>query len=187
MTVPPEWPGLVAGQEPAVAVPFALGNYPQMVRHLPPLLAHDLPGLRATPARSASASLREWAARIHDCPQTLLAAAVLRMAGDLDAAAAILRQQVPGPWRDFQANELAALAWRGGDAEAALQQWQRCPERAPVRFNCGMACLFLGRPEEAQEGLRCAVAELPETSAWHHLGQLYLALAVSRPMHARER
>jgi hypothetical protein len=49
-----------------------------------------------------------------------------------------------------------------------------------------MACLFLGRPQEAQEGLRLAVAELPETNAWHHLGQLYLALAASRPTQAAE-
>src|SRR4051812_40417925 len=30
--VPPEWPPLVARQEPAVALAFALGNFPQLVR-----------------------------------------------------------------------------------------------------------------------------------------------------------
>src|SRR5438477_339875 len=35
---PPDWPTMVAAQEPAVALAFCLGNYPQMVRNLHPLL-----------------------------------------------------------------------------------------------------------------------------------------------------
>src|SRR5579859_4533526 len=37
-SVPPEWTALVAGQEPAIALAFCLGNFPQMVRNLQPLL-----------------------------------------------------------------------------------------------------------------------------------------------------
>ena len=44
----------------------------------------------------------------------------------------------------------------------------------------GMAALFLGRAAEAVEPLKAAIAGLPETSAWHHLGCLYLALAQAR-------
>ena len=47
----------------------------------------------------------------------------------------------------------------------------------PVLFNRGMAALFLGRRDEAVAALTQAVAALPDTSAWHHLGHLYLALA----------
>src|SRR4051794_39847132 len=36
--VAPDWPQLVAAQEPAVALAFALGNFPQLVRNLQPLL-----------------------------------------------------------------------------------------------------------------------------------------------------
>ncbi len=52
-TTPPDWPVLVASQEPAVALAFCLGNYPQMVRNLHPLLAGgDLAALRADPVRA---------------------------------------------------------------------------------------------------------------------------------------
>ena len=52
-TTPPDWPALVAGQEPAVALTFSLGNFPQMVRNLHPLLAGgDLAALRAGPVRA---------------------------------------------------------------------------------------------------------------------------------------
>src|SRR4051794_3844487 len=45
--VPPAWSQIVAAAEPAVAVPFCLGNFPQLVRNLH-LLLHkkDLPSLR---------------------------------------------------------------------------------------------------------------------------------------------
>src|SRR5262245_12260107 len=36
---PPEWPQLVASQEPATALALCLGNFPQLVRNLQPLLA----------------------------------------------------------------------------------------------------------------------------------------------------
>ncbi len=43
-----------------------------------------------------------------------------------------------------------------------------------------MARLFLGQEAEALADLKGAVGLLPETSAWHHLGQLYLTLASAR-------
>src|SRR5438105_5698232 len=47
--VPPDWPSLVAAHEPEVALPFCLGNFPQLVRHLPGLLhAADLGALRVS-------------------------------------------------------------------------------------------------------------------------------------------
>src|SRR5262245_24699336 len=47
--VPPEWPTLVAQQEPAVALAFCLGNYPQLVRNLHPLLTREPAALRDGP------------------------------------------------------------------------------------------------------------------------------------------
>src|SRR5260370_31256126 len=46
-TVPPEWPALVTAQEPAVALAFCAGHFPQLVRNLQPLRAGDLLALRA--------------------------------------------------------------------------------------------------------------------------------------------
>ena len=47
-------------------------------------------------------------------------------------------------------------------------------------FNRGMAALFAGDNAAAREALRKAVAKLPESSGWHHLGRLYLALAEAK-------
>jgi hypothetical protein len=182
LAVPPDWPTLVTAQEPAVAVAFSLGNFPQMVRNLHPLLAGgDLAALRAVPARSAATpALVEWARRTRGA-QTLLAAGVLRLAGAFDDAEALLRgADVSAPWQALRDNEAAALDWHRGRADQALASWQAQPASVPVLFNRGMAALFLGKITDAHAALTEAVGQLPETSAWHHLGHLYLALAAGR-------
>ncbi len=180
-TTPPDWPALVAAQEPAVALTFSLGNFPQMVRNLHPLLAGgDLTALRAGPVRGAPApALAEWARSEAGYPQTLLAAGVLRLAGQFDEAADLLRCKPPAEWKAAHANEEAALAWHRGRADEAAALWQKQSESAPVLFNRGMAALFLGDAVTAHEALTRAAAALPETSAWHHLARLYLALAAA--------
>jgi tetratricopeptide (TPR) repeat protein len=179
--IPPEWPALVAQQEPAVALAFALGNYPQLVRNLHPLLTREPAALRDVSAHSVNLpGLSAWACQPHDVPNRLLAAGILRLAGQLDQAEALLAEPAADGWQAVHANEVAALAWHRGEAEKALQLWQQAPDSAPMLFNRGMAALFLGRASEAVESLRRAVELLPESSAWHHLGQLYLALASAR-------
>jgi tetratricopeptide (TPR) repeat protein len=179
--VPPEWPALVAQQEPAVALAFCLGNYPQLVRNLHPLLTSEPAALRDISAHSASLpGLVVLASQPHDGPHRLLAAGLLRLAGQFEQSAALLAETPADDWKSVHINELAALAWHRGEAEKALQMWQQAPDSAPVLFNRGMAALFLGRAGEAVESLRRAVELLPENSAWHHLGQLYLALASTR-------
>jgi hypothetical protein len=180
--VPPEWPVLVAAQEPAVALAFCLGNFPQLVRNLRPLLSDEPAALRLGPMEplSAPATLLDWAGRDHDYAQALLAAGALRLARHFDRAEELLRAEAPKGWEAVAANERAALAWHRGRHEAALDLWRAQPDSVPVLFNRGMAALFLGRPAEARAALSRAVAGLPETSAWHHLGHLYLALAASR-------
>ena len=184
--VPPDWPTLAAGQEPAISLAFCIGNFPQMVRNLHPLLAGgDLTALRpstATRPASASPALLQWASGTHGYPQILLAAGVLRLAHRFEEAAERLKSagDAPAAWQALRANEEAALAWHRGQHDEALTLWQAQKTRVPVLFNRGMAALFLGRPSEAQTALREAVAQLPDTSAWHHLGHLYLALAAAR-------
>jgi hypothetical protein len=182
---PPDWPGLVAALEPAIALAFCVGNFPQMVRNLQPLLSGgDLTALRQSPTRPASVppALLQWATTVRSYPQLLLAAGILRLARRFEEASELLksRGKAPTEWQALRANEEAALAWHRGDAEEALALWQAQKPRVPVLFNRGMAALFLGRPADARTALEQAVAQLPETSAWHHLGHLYLALTAVR-------
>jgi tetratricopeptide (TPR) repeat protein len=181
--VPADWPTLVATREPVAAVAFCLGNYPQLVRNLAPLLGlGDLTALRPrTSDRSvATVDLTEWLRNVQEPGQRLLAAGVLRLAGRFDEAEQMLRSVTAPEWRTAVDNERAALAWHRGDAEAALAAWNALPDSVPVRFNRGMAALFLGRTAEARAELGRVVADLPESGAWHHLAQLYLTLATAR-------
>lgn len=182
---PADWASLAAIHEPAAGVAFAAGNFPQMVRAFQPLLqARDLAALRPGNAQPLHApALREWAARDHSVPRALLALGVLRLARQFDAAADLLGKlqvNVPALWQAALANEAAAVAWHAGRAEEAVHRWQTQPESVPVLFNRGMAALFSDRPAEARSALAKAVPAIPEDSAWHHLGRLYLALAETR-------
>lgn len=178
---PPDWPGLVAALEPAIALAFCVGNFPQMVRNVQPLLAGgDLAALPQTPPRPAIAppALLEWASTVRSYPQLFMAVGVLRLARRFEEASELLnsKKAVPAEWRALRDNEEAALAWHRGDSDEALALWQNQKPRLPVLFNRGLAALFLGRADEARIALEKAVSQLPETSAWHHLGHLYLTL-----------
>ncbi|MBL8798745.1 MAG: hypothetical protein JNM56_32935 [Planctomycetia bacterium] len=189
LQAPPDWPQLVASQEPAVALAFAAGNFPQLVRHVQPLLhAAKLPELRPMSAGRPLPvpALLTWVAEVgakQQYPQFILGLGALRLARQFDQAEALLRKHradVPAEWQAALANEEAALAWHQGQAEAALKLWQAQSDSVPVLFNRGMASLFLGKTTAARAALNQAVAKLPESSAWHHLGRLYLALAQMR-------
>jgi tetratricopeptide (TPR) repeat protein len=176
--VPPAWPTLVAQQEPAVAIAFGLGNYPQIVRHVHPLLSGEPITLRHETGQATPApELLAWAGRSTTDPARLLAAGVLRLARHFDRAAELLDSVRNSAWSAARDNEAAALAWHRGRLGEALSLWLSQEPSAAVLFNRGMALLFLGRKAEAIEPLTSAVAALPETSAWHHLASLYLTLA----------
>jgi tetratricopeptide (TPR) repeat protein len=186
---PGEWGGLVARQDGVVALPFALANYPQRVRDLGKLLqTSNLGELLPTPAANSSIStgLLKWGTRhlqAGDLPHVLIVAASYRAAGDFDRAAETLTQlkaTVGSEWQPTLANEEAALLWHRGQFQAAADLWASLPNSVAIRFNRGMASLFLGRANEAGEHLKAAIAGLPESSAWHHLASLYLTLAEMR-------
>ena len=183
--VPPDWADLVVSREPATALAFALGNFPQAVRDVNALLqAASLALLRPNAGRPIQApELAAWADRPHSFPQLLLVLGVCRVAKQFDRADELVRRHrgdVPAEWRPAWANEVAALAWHRGRAEEAMALWQAQAETAPVLFNRGMAALFTERPDEARTWLGKAVRQLPDTGSWHHLGRLYLALADMR-------
>jgi hypothetical protein len=185
--VPPDWPTLVAAHEPEVGLPFCLGNFPQMVRHLPALLqTSDANTQRASNGRSVPVSgvaeAGQAAVRAKDYSTALFAAAVLRLARQYDAAGRLLSElkNVPATWRPVWANEEAALAWHRGESAVALASWKSQPDSVPVLFNRGMAALFSGDAVSARSDLSKAAAQLPENAAWHHLARLYLAIAEMR-------
>jgi len=183
---PPQWAGLVAGLEPAVALAFCVGNYPQLLRNLHLILHRaKLTDLRPQETRAVPApGLADWAKETADkgsFPLMLLALGSLRLARQFDDAATLVAAHdaaAPAEWRNAWANEKAALAWHRGQGAEALALWQAQQPSAPVLFNRGMALLFLGKPAEARAPLTQAVAQLPEAGAWHHLARLYLTLAL---------
>jgi tetratricopeptide (TPR) repeat protein len=186
---PAEWGTLVARQDGVAALPFALANYPQRVRDLANLLtAGNLGDLlpKSTETTPLSSGLSTWGnkhAESGELPHILIVAATYRAARDFDKAQEILsglKKSVGVEWQTIIANEEAALLWHRGDFAGATKVWFSLPDSPPVRFNRGMASLFLGRAAEAKTELAAAVAALPETGAWHHLASLYLSLAEMR-------
>lgn len=178
LDVPAEWPNLVNQAEPAVSLAFALGNYPQQVRHVTALLMTDpatlVENVAPAPERPA---LIEWANAQKGDAARLLAAGVLRLARQFDAAANLLSVPVSQALAPVRENERAALLWHRGERGAALAVWRELPDSLPVLFNRGMALLFTGDAAGASGCLAKAQEGLPETSAWHHLAGLYLAMA----------
>jgi hypothetical protein len=187
LKAPPDWPTLLRNQENQVAVPFCLGNFPQMVRDVSPLLTGTPPAeLRPTGGRpvavpdlEAHAAAMLAAGRL---PDALFAAAGLRLANLFDQAGDLLDRvadAAPDEWAGLIQNEKAALAWHRGDAKAAAKLWTKNPLQAsPVLwFNAGLANLFAGKPADAAKSLALVADALPERSAWHHLARLYLTLA----------
>ncbi len=184
LKAPPDWPVLVAGLEPQVAVAFCLGNFPQLVRNLQPLLhGKDLGQLKPSTGRPLAVSaLETWSAQTskqHRFPECLLALAGCRLARQFDRADALAAEQkeIPAEWKVAWENERAALLWHRGQAAEALKMWQSQESSVPVLFNRGMASLFLNKRPAARSCLNQAVSQIPEASSWHHLGRLYLALA----------
>ena len=174
---PPDWPAVVAAHEPEVSVAFCLGNLPQLVRNLHPLLTGGLTAMRTNAGRPVSVpALSEGADEAREPHARLLAAGALRLARQFDQAGEVLGKVTAPEWQAFRANEEAALAWHRGQAEDALRMWQALEPSVPVLFNRGMAALFGDRPQEARPWLIQAVGLIPEDSPWHHLGRLYLGL-----------
>jgi hypothetical protein len=175
VNAPADWPSLVAAQPSHTGLAFAAGNFPQMVRDLAPLYraADDLADVAIPDGPPAAFD----AGPAGGFPQALLTLGGLRLARQWDAAETLAKTPAPGKWAAAWANEAAALLWHRGQKAEALRLWQSLPESVPVLFNRGMAALFSGRPAEARADLRRAVEQIPESSGWHHLGRLYLALA----------
>lgn len=185
---PPLWAQLVSGHESTMAIAFSVANFPQLMRSFQDILTHpNLGEMRPGPGRPTAADeLTSWVeqiARKQQYPQMLLALGSLRLAKHHEAAEKFVRAHdaaVPAEWRAAWENEKAALAWHSGRHDEARRAWDALEPTTPVLFNRGMAALFAGDMPAAKKNLTAAINQLPATSAWHHLGRLYLTLAELR-------
>ena len=139
--------------------------------------------MRPSAGRSSANDLSAWVEEVAQkkpYPHLLLALGTLRLAKHFDAADALIRAHdadVPTPWRAGWENEKAAVAWHAGRHDDARIIWEALEPTVPVLFNRGMAALFVGETSIAKQHLSAALAKLPTSSAWHHLGRLYVTLA----------
>ncbi len=185
---PPHWSQLVGGHESVMAIAFSVGNFPQLMRSFHEILSRpSLTEMRPSAGRpSTAAELTPWAEQVaqkQQFPQMLLAVGAMRLAKNFDAAERFLASHdanVPAEWRTAWENEKAAVLWHSGRHDEARKMWDRLEATAPVLFNRGMAALFAGDTAIAKQHLTAAIASLPASSAWHHLGRLYLTLAELR-------
>jgi hypothetical protein len=172
--LPTEWAVLVGQPASAFAVPLAAGHFPQRVKDLQPLLTKFEPAELRPSGEQAPlpgfAGLRAWVAK-HGAANPRVASGICRILGDFDAAAKLLESVPAGD------NDRAALLWAEGKCAQALAAWEAQPDSPAVLFNRGMARLFMGRAADARPALQVAVDAIPETSGWHALARLYLAVA----------
>jgi len=177
-----EWRLLTTAQEPVTALPFCVGNFPQMVRNLQDLLQPHEEGQPAEPLPVPG--LTRWAESVagNGPSLALLAAGLLRLARQYERAGELLRRTRPVEhcWSAAWQNEEAALAWHAGRREEAGRLWDSSGDYLPAAFNRGLSALFLDRPAQARAALAPVVEKLPEDSSWHHLARLYLTLAEIR-------
>ncbi len=172
---PVDWAGYVRQSTTADYLPMAIGHFPQQVR--------DVSVLIEKKGNATHSESRGWtiAAGQATFANQLLAAASERMAENFDEAKRHLDAAEPlatdAIQKSLLTNERAVLAWQRGDRAAAETLWNSQPASGPVAFNCGIAALAAGRKADAANWLTTAVQQLPESSGWHHLAQLYLALA----------
>lgn len=189
MKAPSDWPSLVRSQESYLAIPFCLGNFPQLMQDVSPLLQGTaVSELQPSGIREGNPTgLLDWGKNRlgkKKFAEALFAAGALRLAGTYDAAKELLDELatvVPATWSGLLANEQAALAWQQGERDAAQLLWehhlnQDCPA---VLFNRGLALLFSDRAAEAATFFTRAAEAIPETSGWNDLARLYLTLAES--------
>jgi hypothetical protein len=182
---PQEWPSLVQSRDSEASVAMAAGNFPQMLRDLPGLVqTENLAELRSAPTTLPSLpGLVSWAERTASISFAgrMLAAGVLRLAGQFSAAEAFLgsSEKLDPQARSVWQNERGALFWSMGDHARAIRDWQEASSSAPATFNLGMATLF-ETPASAVPYLQSALQLLADGNPWRDLAGIYLALAEIR-------
>jgi tetratricopeptide (TPR) repeat protein len=183
--IPANWPELMAHCAAELALPFCLGNYPQLVRDLAPFvepadLTRLLPTVSRSPRRPDTVEHCALPKPSDNPIQILFSVASFRLAKEYDQAAELLRHyrdKIPPQYAAAWANEEAALAWHSGRVDEAQASWESQSDIAPVLFNRGVAAVFSNRSADARSFLKQAVSQIQDGSPWYHLGSFYIALA----------
>jgi hypothetical protein len=101
--------------------------------------------------------------------------AVARLAGDHDKSRELITQLAVS---ELQKNELGAQHWLEGDRDTAAMIWNELPADHPViAFNQALAALSSKDAKQGKACLQRAIDGFDESTGWHHLSELYLALA----------
>ncbi len=101
--------------------------------------------------------------------------AIARLAGDANQIERLI-PQLDGEL--LQKNERAAQLWFNGQRDEAREAWKSLDDDSPViAFNQGIAALAQGDTEHGRECLARAVNGFDESTGWHHLAELFLAVA----------
>lgn len=174
MAMPNDWNTLVQRRDTIAAVACCVGNFPQLLQDIGPLMSvddltmfrPDVPGLPTSEPKLTGTPT-----------ERIVRAALARLEGDFDAAQTWLDSIDDDTMTSLIANERAAVAWHRGDWDTAIAIWNDLPESPMIAFNRGMAALFSGNVTGAIASLGIAVDGLPAESGWQHLANLYLALA----------
>jgi hypothetical protein len=179
---PTGWADLVADTAPMSAAPMCLGNFPQMVRDIKALAeVTSLPASRPQPRAAALdvSGIRSWRTSDTSAAVRLLRAGLLRLAGEYAEARQMLDEMPEGRGKIRSAllNERASLAWHQGNHEVAIDLWSQAKEETPVLFNRGLSLLFSGQSAQSKPLFIRVLTEMPTSSNWRQLVQLYLAVA----------
>lgn len=173
----PGWVGFIQSMGSFSAMPMASGHFPQAMKNL-----WDLPeGLSGESSWNTGASLPELEGWVNHPKQSvarhLIATGTCRLSGEHDLAKKYLdaiERDISG--EAFQ-NEMGALEWARGSHKSARACWEKAESLPMACFNLGLACLADGSKNKATHHFQQAVAAIPSTSGWHHLGELYLQIA----------
>ena len=100
--------------------------------------------------------------------------AIARLAGDVEQVNRLI-PQLDGEL--LQQNERAAQLWLAGQREEARHAWDSLDGDEPViAFNQGLAALAQSDTVRGRECLAVAAKGFEESTGWHHLAELYLAV-----------
>jgi tetratricopeptide (TPR) repeat protein len=181
-----DWVRLAQSVPGVMALPFAVGLFPQMVTPLDRLIDHKPGRPFSQDIERASTGLIE---RFHQkaaepdlsMNEFLLAVNCLRLVGAFEEALSLLNHRLKLLASDAECemvqNEIATTLWFQGNFEAAQSIWLALKSTAVVEFNLGMSDLFAGRVDKGHEHLQQAMNLLEEDDPWFHLAGLYLTIA----------
>jgi hypothetical protein len=181
--IPSGWAAIVNALPPAVFLPMAVGHFPQAVRDLNAVLESSQTNVVDSIDSPSANQFIDSMLKSNDPANWFIAVGAARLINDKKTALKLLSQKqsdIPSELRIAWANERATLAFVSGQTDEATQTWKSLPDSAPVHFNRGVGHLATDRCKDAIAQFKAASSQIPESSGWHHLAELFLAVAEAR-------